>query len=345
MGKGAKAYSYAKKAITENVNNVQAQITYALTLDLSNEAYDTEGYFKELIKNFPSIIEYQQALGEYYFNKDNYEKAQNEFEDIIHKHPKFKSAYIYLGRIHNILSFKNTQKQDYHRKQAIKYFVEATLIDVSDPNPIFYLGKTYLDHEDYQSAENEFEKILRINPNYPMIHYYIGLVNFYQKGEKNLEKALKYAKIQSTKNPNHFLPYKLAGDIYKLKSKGVFETNQEKKNSYELCAKEYQKALKYLKKDIEVSMGLLECYKESGNLDLALQLAKKLTKEKGLSGYPNIYKEIGLIFEKKEDYEKARVYYINYFKLNPGAKDRTEIETRINKLIQEKQNLTKEEKQ
>ncbi|MCZ0932333.1 MAG: hypothetical protein OXJ52_04170, partial [Oligoflexia bacterium] len=77
----------------------------------------------------------------------------------------------------------------------------------------------------------------------------------------------------------------------------------------------------------------------------ALQFARQLTKEKGLSGHPEIYKEIGSILEQKEDYENARTYYINYFRLKPGAKDRREIIDRINKLIQEKNNLTKEKEE
>ena len=341
LGKGSKAFSYAKKAIEENINSDQAQIAYALTLDIANEGYSTEQYFKELITKFPSTVEYQQALGEYYFNKNDYEKAQIEFEKIISSQPKFKAAYIYLGRIHSELSLKHANKS-HHYKQAVKYFIEASLSDISDPNPIFYLGKTYLDHEDYQLAENEFRKILNINSNYPMIQYYIGLVNFYQKGEENLEEALKFARIQSAKNPNNFLPYELAGDIYKLKSKGAFSNNQEKKNSYELCAKEYQKALKYLTNDLQISMSLLECYKGAGNLDLALQLTNQLKNEKGLSGHPEIYKEMGGIFEQKENYEKARTHYIKYFQLKPGAKDRKTISDRIEKLIREKNSLTKE---
>ena len=93
---------------------------------------------------------------------------------------------------------------------------------MSDPEPIFYTAQTYLQNEKYQQAEDEFEKILRINSNYPLIHYHIALVNFYQQGEKNLDKALKFARTQAAKTPEHFLPYKLAGDIYKLRSQGVF---------------------------------------------------------------------------------------------------------------------------
>ena len=340
LGQDAKAYYYGKKAIEEDVNNIQAQITYALTLDSANEEYDIEGYLKELVKNFPAIVEYKQALGEYYFNEDEYEKAQAEFENIISQHSKYKSAYTYLGRVHSALSLKETNKQE-HKEIALKYFIEASLLDVSDPDPIFYAGKTHLNHEEYQAAENEFKKILQINPNYPMIHYYIGLTLFNQNKK---EEALKFSKTQSVKTPNHYLPYKLIGDIYKSISGEVFDTPQEKKNSYELCAKFYQKALKHFKKDIETSLGLLECYKSAGNLDLALQLGRQLTEDTklGLSGYPDIYKEIGSILEKKEEYEKARVKYLEYFKLNPGAKDRMEIDTRINKLIKEKNSLTKE---
>ena len=340
LGEGHKAFAYAERAIQENASNVQAQITYALSLELAYSERKTENYFKELIDHFPLVTEYSQALGEFYFDKSMYEEALAQFLGIVENHPKFKPAYIFLGRIYNDLSSKEGGRGEKY-EQALKYFLDAYLLDVSDPEPLFYSGKTHMQHEQYQLAENEFEKILQINPNYPLIHYYIGLVNFYQQGEENLEKALKFARTQSAKNPDYFQPYKLAGDIYRLRSKGVFSEPHEKRVTYELCVKEYQKALKYLKKDIETSIGLIECYKGAGNLDSALQLALQLIKEEGLSGYPELYREIGNIFEFKNQYEQARSYYTSYFSLNPGAKDRAEIETRINKLIHEKQQISK----
>ena len=339
LKKSHKAFSYAKKAIEEDVNNIPAQITYALALDLAYGSHRVQERFEELIDHFPLIVEYSQALGEYYFDKGMYDKALAQFKYTIKQNPKFKPAHIYLGRIYNYLSYKEGGRGEKY-EQALKYFLEATLLDISDPEPIFYVGQSHMQHKQYQLAENEFEKILRINPNYPLIHYYIGLVNFYQQGEKDLEKALKSARTQSAKNPHHFLPYKLAGDIYKLRSKGVFDDPQEKRITYELCAKGYQKALKYLKNDIEISIGLIECYKGAGNLDTALQLALQLSKEEGLSGYSELYREIGSIFELKDQYEKARSHYNSYFTLNPGAKDRSKIETRINKLINEKRELS-----
>ena len=344
LKKGHKAFSYAKKAIEEDVNSIPAQIAYALSLDLAYGSHRAKEYFEKLIDHFPLIMEYSQAFGEYYFDKGMYDEALAQFNHTIKQNPKFKPAYIYLGRIYNYLSYKEGGRGEKY-ELALQYFLEAALLDISDPEPMFYVGQAHMQHKQYQLAENEFEKILRINPNYPLTHYYIGLVNFYQQGEKNLEKALKSARTQSAKNPHHFLPYKLAGDIYKLRSKGVFNDPQEKRITYELCAKEYQKALKYLKNDIEISIGLIECYKGAGNLDTALQLALQLSKEEGLSGYSELYREIGSIFELKDQYEEARSHYNSYFTLNPGAKDRSKIEMRINKLIKTKRELSRVEEE
>lgn len=340
LGKGHKSFAYAEKAVQEDINSIPAQISYALSLDLAYGFHRAEEYFKRLIKHFPLVLEYSQALGEYYFDKSMYDESLAQFKKIIEQNSKFKPAYTYLGRIYGYLSYKKGGLGE-HYNQALKYFLEANLLDISDPEPMFYVGQTYLQHEQYQLAENEFEKILQINSNYPLIHYYIGLVNFYQQGEENLEKALKFAKTQSAKSPENYLPYKLAGDIYKLRSRGAFDNPQKKQAVYGLCTNEYQKALKYLKNSIEISIGLIECYKGAGDLDSALQLAQQLVKEEGLSGYPELYREMGSIYETKELYQKAQAKYSDYFRLIPNAKDRKEIETRIQKLISEKKGLSK----
>ena len=337
LGNMPKAYSYAKKAIEINANDIQAQISYALVLDSGGQ--DTESYFEKMIEYFPAIIEYRQALGEYYFEKEEYEKAQALYENMTASHPDFKPAYIYLGRIHSQL-FLDNKKKNQHYISALKYFRSASLLDLSDPQPIFYKAQLHMDNEEYQLAEQEYEKILSLNPRYPKIHYYIGLSLFHQGGVKNLEKALKLTKTESEKNPKDYRAYKLAGDIYLSRTKSAFEEDQERQKTYNLCAKEYQKALKYLKRDFESSMGLLKCYKGAGDLDLALQLAEQMTKEKGLSGYPELYKELGAIYEAKQEYEKANGFYLSYFQLKPGASDRQAITQRISQLLEAKRNLS-----
>lgn len=334
----SKALLYADKALNEDTSAL-TQITYAYSLNLAYSPDKAQKRFEELIKKFPNIQEYTQALGEFYFKANRYQEALKQFEKIILKKPDFKPAYIYLGRIYTHLSKKHINPQMKH-DQAIKYFLKAGLLDISDPEPPFRMGQAYLENENYKKASREFKKVLKINSNYPLIQYYIALVYFYKGGEKDLDQALTWTKLQSVKMPNHFLPYKLLGDIYRQKAKGVFKNLHEQKKIYDLCAKSYQQALKFLKNNIEISSHLLECYKGSGNLKIALQFSLQLIKEKGLSGHAKIYKEIGSIYEIQDQYYKARYYYNNYFQLMPGAKDRSQIQTRIRKLIKEKKNIS-----
>lgn len=337
------AYSYAKKAISKNPNDSSAQISYALILDYMGGEEDTEGYLRKMIQKFPTVFEYHQALGEYFYNKEKYEKAREELELLTSKNPKLKEAYMYLGLVYTELGLKNKKYYKQYYDEAVRQFREASLLDLSDVQPFFYVGRIHLNRGNYDLALKEFNKVATANPNYPLIHYYRGLTILNQGSADSLDEALKSAQTEAVKNPNHYLPYKLAGDVYRLKSSQSFSNERERKKIYNLCAKEYQKALKHVKKSIEVSMNLLICYKGAGHLDLALDLANSLTKEEGLSGYPEIYREIGIIFEFKEEYERASSYYETYFQLKPGAKDRAEIERRIAFLIEKKKRLMEPE--
>ena len=347
LGKGDKAFGYAEKAVQEDMNNIQAQIAYARALDLAYGFYKAEAYFEKLMDQFPLIIEYPQACGEYYFDKGKYDKALEQFVKTVEKNPKFKHAYTYMGRIYSRLSLSRdggSKGPGTKFDEALKNFLQAALLDPADPDPVFYSGLTYMKHNERNRAEIEFEKILKqINPNYPLIHYYIALVNFHQGGKENIAKALKFTKTQMAKTPDHFLPYKLAGDIYLSKSQGVFKDAHGKHKIYKLCAREYQKALSRHKGDMEISIRLIECYKGAGDLDSALQLALRMTKKEGLSGHPEFYREIAGIYEAKDEYEKARAYYTDYFSLDPGAKDHKIISARIDRLIKEKNSITKPE--
>lgn len=341
MDKVNLAYFYAKKAIQQNPENVSAQISYAVILDYKGEELDTVSYLRNKIEEHPEDFEYHEALCQYFYDKEKYEQAKEELEKLIAKKPKLQSAYMLLGLTYTELSLKNKK----YTELAIKNFREASLIDLSDVKPIFYVGQIHLNNGNYAMAEKEFNKVIQINPNYPLIHYHFGLSVLHQRNKESLDLALKAAQTEAVKNPRNYLPYKLAGDVYRLKSQKSFKKELDRKKMYGLCAKEYQKALKYVEKNIEVSMNLLLCYKGSGNTDKALELAKSLSEEEGLSGYPEIYREIASIFEFKEEYERALSYYKIYFQLRPSAKDRSEIERRMVSLIDNKKKLSQPEEE
>lgn len=327
LGKYNEAYLKSKMAVEEDPNNSSSQIVYALALGSAYGASRGEAQFKTLTTNFPLSSDYRQALGEYYFENAQHKKALEIFQYLVRDYPDSKVAHIYLARVYEVLSNKEEDVQK--RRKAIQYFLKASLLDVSDPEPLFFVGLIYMKNNHYSQAENYFNKVLNLNSNYPLIHYYIGRANFLQGGEDNLDRALKAAKTESQKNPNLSLAYVLAGDIYEKRALGAVEEEYRSRSYYELCASEYQKALRLNDKNIKFYIRLISCYKGAGEFNLAIQMFEKLRQQKGVSGYPVIYKEIAHIYEIKGDYEIAKQIYQLYFDLDPTTSDRKRIEKRL----------------
>ena len=322
-----KAYEYATRAVEEDVNDIEGQINFAIALGLAYGFSRGEGRFHKLIEIYPTVIEYRQALGEYYFNDEKYETALEIFLQIVKQNPKFKISYIYLGRIYSFYGERDKDSNKFQR--AVQFLIKASLLDPSDPDPLFYMGQVYMRQKRYLQAENQFKKVEGLNRDYPLVYYYLGKINFLQDGEENLNRALKFAKIESQENPNMSLAYILSGDIYKKKAISAKKTSVIRRANYELCAKEYQKALKIRSKDIILYIGLMECYRGSGDLDSALQITDKLLNTPGMSGHPELYNQSGLIYEIKGDFVKAKASYQQYLSLFPAAPERARIEKKF----------------
>lgn len=331
-----KAYLFAKKSIKEDVNNVSMQIGYAFTVGEIYGFSRGEERLQKLSKSFPLVGEYSQALGEYYFEHEKYQEALNTFQQVIKDHPDLKSAYIYLGRTYGLLA--NRDQDSKKHRLAVKHFIRASLLDISDPEPLFRMGLLYMTIKGGQYldlAETQFEKVLGLNSNYPLIHYYIGRVNFLQSGPENLDRALQAAKTESQKNPNLSLAYVLTGDIYKKKAQLPSEAQDKQESDrnilgyYELCTKAYQKAIRLNDKQVKFYVELMTCYKGSGDLESAIQIGEQARESEGTSGYPEIYRQLGYIYEIRGNYQKAQEVYEDYFKLVPGVTDRKKIEKRI----------------
>ena len=331
----SKAYDYAVKATEEDVNSVPGQISYALALGSAYGFARGEEHFQTLIQNFPVMMEYRQALGEYYFEERKYDLAKDVFENIVAQSPEFKPAHIHLGRIYSHFAVQTEDEKVMDR--AVTYFLKASLADPADPEPLFYMGRLYIDMKKLSAAEDQFEKIIRMNANYPMIYYFIGLVNFLQGGEENLKRALEAGRIEVQKNPNLSSAYILLGNVYTKQAEKESDPHK-KRAQFELCKQEYQKAVQLRPKDVSLYVSLINCYVGSGETDAALQVIKQFVAGEGTSGYAELYKLKGKIYEMKGNYQSAGSAYEQYFGLHPVAPDRGQIEGRLKPYYEFKKN-------
>ncbi len=303
----------ASRGLEVDPNATKTQVAYAKALGNVYGVDTSVNYFQKLVENYPLVIEFRMELVKYLFEEEQYNRAKTVLFKIIDIEPKYNEAYFYMGRI---LMFNG----DF--KGAYEAFLQAAILNPSDPQPTFYIGQLRLREKKFAMAKTQFEKVLALNKLYPKVHYYLGLIAFLQGN--NYEEAIKQARMESRSNPRLILPYLLAGESY------------EKMNQFLNCAIEYQKAIELAPGEMNFYVKTARCYRQSGHLDLAVKILKKVSGEGDSTGFksgdPQLYKELGMIYEIRGAYQEAKGSYCNYLNLMPRAPDRKDIERRMRKL-------------
>ncbi|MBE8162365.1 MAG: tetratricopeptide repeat protein, partial [Bdellovibrionaceae bacterium] len=260
-------------------------------------------YVNKLINNYPQSSFYYFLKAEALAGYNRYSQAKNNFYQALKLNPHFKKAYLELAKV-NI--------QDGQLQEAEELLVTAALSNPSDPESLFALAKLYLQRKKYKKAIKQLFGILTINKKYPLVHFYIGKTYFLAS---QLKEAKKHLQLEKVNNPNLADPSILLAEIY------VSEKN------YLACVQEYQKAIKIRGASAYVYIQMAKCYRLMSSLDTAkimLDRARKIE-----SGLPEIYKELGAIYESSGELNLARRAYSQYFLLNPSAEDRQTIKNRL----------------
>ena len=306
VGAFAKAFETASKAIEIDLNNQSAQVAYAKALAGTRGIHVGIDYLLRLVNTYPTITDYRMALGDMYMKDQRYSSAQEAYEQVTRIEDKPKKALIGLG-----LALQ-AQKQYNLAKDA---FIQAAQLDPADVEALFLAGQLYLEAKQPSEARQQFQRVLRVNKEYPLVNYYIGVAAL-QMG--SAEEAIEQAKLEKAKNPNLAEPYLLAADAYT-------ELKQ-----YSSCAGEYLYAVKLSAVNSDLYVKMARCYRLAGNLDAAVSMINQASFQE--SGNPEVWKEQGSIYEMRQEKVKAIEAYNQYLVLAPNAADREQIEDRIDSL-------------
>lgn len=308
MNNNTKAFESASKAIEMDMNSRQAQVAYAEALAVTRGAHVGIDYLTRIASTYPTITEYRLALGQLYLKDQSYSSAEQVFQQVIRLEEKPKQALIGLGRA--------LQMQKRYEEAHAAYF-KAAALDPSDVEPLYLAGQLYLEAKQPTEARQQFQRVLRVNKDYPLVHYFLGRAAL-QLGSAS--EAIDQANLEKAKNPNLADPYLLAAEAYT-------ELKQ-----YSACAGEYQQAVNLRQGALgsDIYVRLARCYRMSGNIDAALSMINQASELE--SGNPEVYKEHGAIYEVRQEGVKAIEAYNQYLVLAPNAADRELIEQRINML-------------
>ncbi len=304
----SKAFSSASKAIELDINNREAQIVYSETLAGVQGIGAGIQNLNRLVALYPLITDYRIGLGDLYMRDQSYNSAETVFEQVTRIDPKSKEANLKLGQVRQIL-----RKYD----SALDAYLRAAELDPSDVDALVKMGMLYLEIRKPVEGQTQFIRAQKINPDYPLINVYIGRAAL-QNGSPDL--AVEEARKEKTKNPNLADPYLLAADAYVELQK------------YQLCASEYQQAVRLRPQGSEIYVKMARCFRLAGNLDAAMSMINTAARQE--SGEPEVWKEQGLIFETRGEAVKAIEAYQQYLVLAPNAADREQVEARIRSLSQ-----------
>lgn len=297
---------YATKAVEIDATNPEAQITYAKMLAQANGVDSGITYLNELIKRFSYTLDYRVALAEVFKSEDRYSQAKSIYEKVVEADPRNKKAWLGLGESEKALGLND---------KALKAFLSAAVLDPTDGEALFQAGKLYLETNRFEEAIQQFKRVQRLNPNFPRTHYYVGKAAF---ASGDFATALEASKSEKKLNPNVADSYILAAEVYTAR------------RQYAECAAEYSTAMKLRPQGADIYVKSAQCYRQSGSLDVAEDMLALASARE--SGYAEIYREQGAIYEMKGDTRSAAQAYNKYLGLSPNAPDRVEIENKIMRL-------------
>ncbi len=296
----------AVRAIEIDGTNVEAQIIYAQVLAQFQGVNTGAVYLKDLIAKFAYTIQFREALATLYVDSERYLEAQKIYNQLLDVNPKNKKALLGSGQC--------LQGQNLF-EPALRAFLAAGVIDPSDAEPLFRAGLLYLEAGKYVDGIKQFKRAVLINPNYPKLNYYIGKAALLSGDSQTaLSSAMEERKI----NPNIADSYILAAEVYDLNK------------DFTKCAQEYQQATKLRPQGADLFVKMARCYRQSGSPDVAESMLNIAASKE--SGNPEIFKEQGAIFEQRGDQRAAAEAYAKYLALSPNARDREEVQGRINSL-------------
>lgn len=303
----ADAQRYAGKAIDLEPSWPEAQVTYAKFLAAKDGPVRGEKYLKDLIKNFPYTVDYRLALAEYYKGLEKFSEAADVYSQVYAIDSKNKKASFGLAEAYRVMN-----KPD----MAQRYYNITSILDPSDVEPLFSNAKLLLENASGREAKAKIlqavaklKVVKEINPNFPRVSFYLAK-SYMELGD--FQQALDLVREEKSKNPNLADPFLLAAEVY------------YRREQFKECAAEYAQAVKLRPSSAELYVKASICYRKSDAIDIAedmLGMAKQRE-----SGYAEIYREQGFIFEKKGQMEDARQYFEKYLDLAPNAPDRAMIE-------------------
>ncbi len=149
-------------------------------------------------------------LGKTYFMMSEFEKATRELQEALRLAPGDYDAEYTLG-----LCFLK-RKELAQAKQLYEGMAERL---GNRPALRVLIGRAYRETGFLAESIEEFKKAIALDPNFPRVHYYLGLTYLYKDGAARIPDAMEEFKIELAANPEEYFANFYLGILYIMERK------------------------------------------------------------------------------------------------------------------------------
>lgn len=196
-------------------SKVEYYLYFADLYFMTNKTRNSKEMFERCIKQFPQNVEAHLKLAELYYLVKKYQESINYINEAL-KIDKYNARAYFMkglnfqesGDTAKAVSSMQTaveQDADYYdaylhlgllyaakkNRLAVDYYNNALKIKPNSIEAYYDRGKFFQDIGDYKNAENDYNIILKLNPNYQFAHFNLGVICLL-RDDKSAEEAVKH---------------------------------------------------------------------------------------------------------------------------------------------------------
>jgi len=201
VGRGKEIVTMYENLLKQNPGSALYHFLYGRTL---NDMDAKRAEYKKALAADPKFYWAQLGIGGSYLIEKRYDEAIVALNKTLDLKPGMVQAMRLLAGIY-------LEKSMPH--QARRLLEEAVTIDSTDSGTYIRLGQTYSQLERFQSAEKAFLKAIALEPEEPLIYYYLGLS---REIGNNRQGALEAYRKFLDMAPEHELAQSAKKNIEKL---------------------------------------------------------------------------------------------------------------------------------
>jgi tetratricopeptide (TPR) repeat protein len=188
-------------------------------------------------------------------------------------------------------------------KEKIYFYTEAIKSDSNFAAAYNNRASCYLEQEKFDSAENDFSKVLILDDGYYSVYKYLGQIQLkrgkFKSALESFTRALNY-ELSDTLFTNRGICYKNLGETEKAIS-------------------DFTRAIQYNSKSLIAYINRVQCYISSKQYDNAQKDYKKLIVLEPQNS--NHYYNLGCIYSIKKDWDKVIEIWEKGLRINPQDKN------------------------